>query len=245
MAAIREERQGLGIGRINPTGVGIPDLPLQLLGQYTDVVALVAVLGHRRLQAEQRAISGRHRRTEQFHLAAVVIHVELAGHIVAGVFENARNTVAVRGLTGMAHVWRPSGVGRHELDENALSRAGLPAAIAIPRCDNRPCRGGEPPRAQREVDESGSGHLGRFHKSSEFGIGGNAAHELFGDIAWASPGGLREGHCHVGREVPETGIAGRIEAGAGGGAPGHRRCLAGQRLRKRCDWAIGRHGARS
>ena len=37
VAAIREERQGLGIGRINPTGVGIPDLPLQLLGQSTDV----------------------------------------------------------------------------------------------------------------------------------------------------------------------------------------------------------------
>ena len=85
-----------------------------------DVVAVIAVLGNR-LSERQRP----NRLGEPDHLAAVVVDVVLARHVLAAEPEHPRDRVAVGGLPGVSDVERPGRVRRHELD---VDRA------APPRC---------------------------------------------------------------------------------------------------------------
>ena len=60
---------------------------------------------------------------ELAHLGAGVVHVELTLDLVAGQLQRARQRVPVGGVASGGHGDGPGGVGRHELDLNARSRA--------------------------------------------------------------------------------------------------------------------------
>ena len=107
---------------------GRPDVVGQARREVVDVVALVAVLGHR-LAAPER----RDRRAEVPDLAARVVEVVLARDALAAGLEDAAEQVADERAAGVADVERPGRVGRHELDVDR-SR-GSPAR-------RRPQRGG-------------------------------------------------------------------------------------------------------
>src|ERR1035437_9391164 len=95
------------------------DLGRQLPGHVVDVVAVVAIFG------EVAALSNRHDRGAQvLDLAAEVVEVVLALHLVAGRGQHSAEKVAGEGAAGVADVERPRWVGRDELDVDVLRMLG-------------------------------------------------------------------------------------------------------------------------
>src|SRR5213076_10865 len=99
---------------------------LDARGQLADVVAEVAVL--RRLLA---AGPGADRLAEAEHLTALVVHVVLALHPVAGELDDPAKGVAVGRVAPVPDRERPGRVAAHELDVQALRLLGRARAIAV------------------------------------------------------------------------------------------------------------------
>jgi hypothetical protein len=102
-----------GLGRMHvAVAVGL----LDLLRHLAHVAALVGVgrEGHR--LAEQFEIAQPGRDGEDVHLAAGVIDVVLARHLVAGEGQQRRQAGAVGGAAAMADMQRAGGIGGNEFD---------------------------------------------------------------------------------------------------------------------------------
>ena len=124
-------------------------------GDLGHVLAAVAVLGHL-LAARPR----HQRRAEQVDLAAGVVEVVLARHVVACEGEQPGQRVAVGGVACSANGDRARRVAGHELHLDPLRVRGrarpIPSALGEDPRDHVPVPG----RCQPEVDEPRPGDLG-------------------------------------------------------------------------------------
>ncbi len=124
------------------------------------VIPAIAVRRELETLAAELEIAQPHRRSQDLHLAAGVVHVVLAVHAPAVGLQQVRDRRAERRVAAVADVQRPGRVGRDELDD------GGPAAPAVAAPVGRARRvhardlalpgGGR----QEEVDESRPRDLG-------------------------------------------------------------------------------------
>ena len=131
---LREERvephaESLEVGRhllqhqpLGPVGKrrAFERFGLEFAGDPADVFALVAVLGHLCIEPAQLVDPRCDRLAEQRDLPAVIVDVELPVDVVTGELQDPAKRVAIGRVAGVAHVQRPRGVGRHELQVDPL-----------------------------------------------------------------------------------------------------------------------------
>ena len=97
--ALAECHDSLFLGNIEPLlAIGIENLARDV--DY--ISSTVAILGHRDIAATKLLVAHRHRATEIIHLRAMVVDVELLGHVEARMAQDARHRVAERRPAPMA-----------------------------------------------------------------------------------------------------------------------------------------------
>ena len=97
--ALAECHDALFLGNIEPfLAIGIENLARDI----DHIGATVAILGHRDIAATKLLVAHRHRATEIIHLRAMVVDVELLGHVEARMAQDARHRVAERRPAPMA-----------------------------------------------------------------------------------------------------------------------------------------------
>ena len=169
-------------------------------------VALVALLGHRRVEAEPLPVAGGERLAEAGHLGAVVVDVELAGDVVADEGEDAAERVAVRRVARVADVQRTGRVDADELDVHLLApvrRQRAPAVVAA--LGEEPVEGAAVPGVvQEQVEEAGPGDLEAVADAGA-GAGHPARADGLGELARRAPGALGRDQRRVGRDVAVLG----------------------------------------
>ncbi len=132
------------------------DFGRDLARHVVDVVAVVAVLGDLAAFAD-----GHDRRAQVLDLAAEVVEVVLARDGVAGGRQDPAQEVAGEGAAGIADVERPGGVGRDELDVDALRMRGNGAAPGGRIEQDVLRRGRQSVVGEADVEESGRRDLHR------------------------------------------------------------------------------------
>ena len=135
------------------------DVPLC---EISNVLAVIAALGHRHVDAAELPHARLHAQREIHDLRAGVVVVELARHAPAGRAEQRRDRVAERGLAAVTDVQRAGRIRRDELD---VHRAALPRVRAAVR-RRRPAISARSPSANTsggdaKVDEARAGDLRR------------------------------------------------------------------------------------
>ena len=145
---------------------------------------------------------------EDVHLRAVVVDVELALDVIAGVAHDAAEGVAERGPAAVADVHRADRVGGDELDLGlqALADVGLGEvhALLAGLVQHRVAGGG----VEVEVDEAGAGHL----DLGDGGVLGHMRHDGIGDLARGAMGELGGLHRHGGRPLAMRSVSRSLEA---------------------------------
>ena len=97
--ALAECHDALFLGNIEPLlAIGIENLARDV--DY--ISSTVAILGHRDIAATKLLVAHRYRATEIIHLRAMVVDVELLGHVEARMAQDARHRVAERRPAPMA-----------------------------------------------------------------------------------------------------------------------------------------------
>jgi LemA protein len=134
-------------------------------------------------------------------------------------------------LARVAHVQRPGGIGRDELDHHAApgpARAAAEAGAGVQRArDDRAARSGR----QAQVDEAGAGDLGGGHELARGRIPRERVADGLRDLARRLLQRARQLQRHVAGEVAVGGLLGPLEQRLGRGHAGGRR----QRLDRRAD----------
>jgi hypothetical protein len=186
----------------------------QLPGHVVDVVAAIAVLGDLLLAPDRHD-----RGTEVLDLAAEVVEVVLPLDGVTGRRQDAAQQVAGEGAAGIADVERPGGVGRDELDVDALGVLGghVTPAGGVGQDAGRGC--GEGRVGYADVQETRRRHFhGRYGRgrvrSRRGDVRGDGLRELEGRAA------VVPGH-------PEGHVAGEIAVGSVRGTLDNNRRLLG------------------
>jgi hypothetical protein len=191
-----------GFGRMHvAVAVGLLDLFRHLV----HVAALVGVGREGQRLVEQRQVTQPGRHGEDVHLAAGIVDVVLARHLVAGEGQQRRQAGAVGGAAAVADMQRAGGIGGNEFDLQAARHPAV-AGRAAPEVaaggehggHHRGTRRGR----QREVDEAGAGDLGADH----VGRRRQFAHQAFGDLARIGLQFARQLHRQVAGEVAVAGL---------------------------------------
>ena len=157
--------------------------------------------------AERLAVAEERRLGERLDLAAGVVDVVLARHVVAGVGHQRGERIAEHGAAGMADVHRAGGVGGDVLDVDLLALADVGAA-EIGALLERGAEDGVPGGVgEAEVEEAGTGDLGR----DDLGVVLEGVGELGRDLARILAERLCDDHRGVGREIAMRGIARRLD----------------------------------
>ena len=105
-------------------------LRFQSARDVDDVLALVALFGHRGVDAVRLEIPHAHGLAEQLHLAAAVVEIIFARDVEAGALVEARDGVAEHGVAAVADGQGAGGIGGEKLDLDFFACAGaqLPCA---------------------------------------------------------------------------------------------------------------------
>jgi hypothetical protein len=154
-------RVASGRSRRNGRPVALTDLVDQPVGDLEKVVPLVPVVGHRHRYAQALRIARGERLAELDHLAAEVVDVELAGHLVAGEGQQPAERVAHRRIAGVADVQGSRRIDADELDIDllpALGRQHTAAVVAAER-QHGPGRAAIPAVAQEQIEKPRAGDL--------------------------------------------------------------------------------------
>ena len=154
--ALAERNDALFLGNIEPLlAIGVENLARDI----NHIGATVAVLGHRDIAATKLLVAHRHRATEVIHLRAMVVDVELLGHVEARMAQDACHRVAERRPAPMADMHGARRVRRNilkvdtpcirrslttpeihtlaaRLDDNARQRSVREANVNEPRARN-------------------------------------------------------------------------------------------------------------
>ncbi len=116
-----------------------PSVPLQIddpLGNLSDVLAVVPVLGERHRAPEKLEVARAGRLGQELHLPACVIEVVLACDLVAGALEQPRDRVAQHRLPPVPDREGAGRVRAHELHLHATTLPRLRVAVRVsPRED--------------------------------------------------------------------------------------------------------------
>ena len=133
----------------------------KFFGERLDVLALVAVFGegHGLLALVELEVAGREALAELLDLVARVVHIEFAGHIVAGPVQHGGQAIAQSPAPGVAQVHGAGGVGGNEFHVDRFAAAVAGAAV-LPVQGGAVHHAGEPGGGQKQVDEAGAGDLG-------------------------------------------------------------------------------------
>ena len=188
--ALAERHDALFLGNIEPLlAIGIENLARNI----DHIGSAVAVLGHRNIAATKLLVARRHRATEVIHLSAVIVDVELLGHVEARMAQHARHRVAERRPTPMADVHGARRVRRDilkidaprirrslttpeihalatHLGDNARQRSIREANVNEPRARNL-SRGDK--AVLRQMRHNRVRNIPRFHMRSLRGAKGN------------------------------------------------------------------------
>ena len=163
-------------------GLVLDEVVTVLSQEVASAVDIEALLLH---DLDELHVAVRDGVTEHVHLRTVVVDVELALDVIAGVAHDAAEGVAESGPTAVADVHRTDGVGGNELDLGlqALADVGLGKVHALLASDvqNGVVGGG----VQVEVDEAGAGDL----DLGDLGALGHVGHDasaIFLGAQWAS-----------------------------------------------------------
>ena len=192
--------------------------PLRFQGarDIDDVLALVAVFGHRRVDAVLLEIACADRLAEQLHLAAAVVEIIFARHVEAGRLVESRDRIAQHGVAAVADGDGSGRIGGEKLDLDFLAgaRAQLPRARLPERAAG--ARGlthlGMPVRGRHfEIDEAGAGDRDLAH----FGGQRDVRLDYLGDRARRLALGLGESERDVRGDVAMGGIARRFGSDCG------------------------------
>jgi len=203
--ALAEGGEPVGFGRVR---LGIAELGGEFLGQRHQIVARIQALGHlAAFQAQRLAIAPVHRTREHIDLAACIVDIIFADHLVARIFEQGRERIADHRAAAMAHVHRPCRVGRDVFDVHRLARAELRASIIRPQRGDgvqfvRPDRGRE-----AQVEKAGSGNLdpGDRIDLAQF------RRQRLGQRTWIGGSRLGEHHRGIGCKVAMRRITRRLD----------------------------------
>ena len=171
------------------------------------IVALVGVTRERHGLAAQGQVTQPGGEGQDVHLAAGVIHVVLALHLIARHLEHVAQTGAEGRPTPMAYVEWAGGVGGNELDLHLLAQTLIAAAIGRallqdPRRDALPGH-----RFEKQVDEAGAGDFRLFQQGGGRQRGDDRLRQ-FARVAFQHPAQL---HRHVAGEIAVTGLLGSIQ----------------------------------
>ena len=105
-----------------------------------------------------------HRDGEVLDLLPGVVVVELARHVGALPFDEARERVAQRRLPAVPDVQRSGRIGRDELDHHALAAPGVAAAEPLALGEDVPDHRLPRRAGDEDVDEPGAGDLDLLHQ---------------------------------------------------------------------------------
>ncbi len=192
-------------------------LVLERTRDIADILALVAVLGQRRVDSQLLQIAHAHRLAEQLHLAPAVVEVVLARHLEAGRLEHARDRVTEHRVAAVADGERSGGIGGQELDLHAPRTAGaqlpfLRAEIFRAACERRAHLAMPVLRRHPEVDKPGA----RDRDLADFGGQLQMGANRVGDFARRLPLSPRHRERHVARDIAVRGILGSLGRDRGG-----------------------------
>ena len=124
----------------------VADLVEIALRELADVLAVIAVLGKRRVLAQDLLRARAHRHREILDLLAGVVVVELARDRAPCHSSSVRDRVAERRLPAVADVQRAGRIRGDELDHHALAATRVAAAEALARGEDVAARSpGAPP----------------------------------------------------------------------------------------------------
>ena len=205
------------------------DLRVERRRDPAHVPAPIAVRGKRDRLPAALQVPQPYAQREDVHLAARVVDVVLALHVVPGRFEEVRDAGAVRGAPSVPDVQRAGGVRGHELHLDAAAfaerRAREPRAFAEDAAHHR----GERLRRDAEVDEAGigdrdRGDRGRFRQPR---------HDALGDLARLGASDARQGEGDGAREIPVAVPAAALDRDLGQGIEGEAAFVAKRRQRAR------------
>ena len=179
----------------------------------TDILALVAVFGQRRVDAVLLEISHADRFAEQLHLAAAVVEIIFARDVEARRLVKARDGVAEHGVAAMADGHGAGGIGGEKLDLDFFSgtRTQLPRSRLPERASG--ARGaahlGMPVSGRHfEIDEAGAGDRDFAHFRGHRDV----RLDNFRDRARRFALGLRKSQRDVRGDVAVGGVAGRFDS---------------------------------
>src|SRR6266516_2905423 len=179
----------------------------QAARDVADVLALVAVIGEGRGAADELQVAGAHRLRQHLHLPACVVEVVLALDLPADRRQQAGERVADHRVPPVPDGERAGLVGAHELDLRPAPGARRRAAVCLARGQ----RVGEHPlpegRREPEVDEAGTGDLGRPLEPAGRRRGLEVADQQARDGMRRAALAACQDERGVGREVAELGIA--------------------------------------
>ena len=160
--ALAERNDALFLGNIEPLfAIGIENLARDI----DHIGATVAVLGHRDIAATKLLVARRHRATEVIHLSAVIVDVELLGHVEARMAQHARHRVAERRPTPMADM---HGARRVRRDILKIDAPRIRRSLTTPEIHALAARLGDNARQrsvrEANVNEPRARNLGRGDK---------------------------------------------------------------------------------
>ena len=181
------------LGLVEARGAGYP------VGDLGHVEPLVAVLGGL-LTSGARLDRG----AEALDLAAVVVHVVLALHVVPGEREDPAERIPVGGVAAGGHRDRPGGVGAHELHVDALGGRRVRDPVAVARGQQVGDRLAAPGVGHREVQEARARHVDLTQRFAQ--PFGQRRPELLRDLARRRAHRGREQHGGVGGVVAEAAL---------------------------------------
>ena len=212
---LAKRRDALGVGHRKPlVAVAVDDA----LGDVGHVRSAVALLGHLDVAAEQLLVADGHGVAEHVHLDAVVVDVELLGHVVARMAHHARHRVAERRPAAMAHMHGAGGVGRDVLEVDAARlRFGGALAEAVPLGADLRDHALERRGGQADVDETGASDLDGLDEL----VFRQMVDDDLGDLAGIALGLLGAAHGDGGRPIAVGLVARTLQ-------PGGRRLFHGE-----------------
>ena len=130
IASVANSRMSASQSASGLSSEAVAVLRLQRLADRDQVVAGIEALGDQRLEAAGLAVALVGGAGEDVDLGAAVVDVVLAGDLVAGEVEEARQRVAEDRAADVADVHRAGGVGGDELDVDLAAGGGVGAAEA-------------------------------------------------------------------------------------------------------------------
>ena len=157
------------------------------------------------LLAQGLAVAQKRRARQGIDLAAGIVDVVLARHVVAGEGQQIRQRIAEGCPATVAHVQGTRRVHRDIFHVHAVAAAKADAPVARPFFQD----GGDDALPERrpegQVDEAGPRHLDLF----DVGVGLELCRQQLGDVARLHLRRLRQHHGRIGGEIAVRGIARR------------------------------------